>query len=806
MGLLCHRPQRAWGGIWMDLNRAREYQHLAAGHRGEGETCGFGTLVVRMSLLSKLFSIFLSPRKPARSGGRPAARSLAPPTGSVVTSKPTQSTDFSSRCASELISHQVGSYERHTSGSTIPSAPPRSANSRIRWVSHGESVEIHGVTIPRGMVYVGVDTGANEPGLIDPKLPVDSRSLGPGQALPYWPSYSIMSPATRYRYLRWLAAGAKDRDVELGYAFVYFYGLERRLLLEADAAEREVLLAEVDRLLRIFGSNGSFWGYARRLTEFVELRGQLSSPTDDLPTFGLSSNYELPPALRFGLGRFARDQRPLPLPWALSWALSDPFISRRTPVSRCPDPFARAFAKVYEDANGSGMILPHNKTALKLTYNPASAGLRGYNFQLDCGNVPDILAVTGPQKKLQALVEEATCLINPYSRFLGRHADQAETLEAYLTLPPALWPDSIQQNILALRETVVSTMEPLTYGEVLNRLGGTANPAPNAILDLARVLQEDRIGVEPDVLAGVKKPMPSDVMVLFPLASQVNGDRATEEYRTASLTVALSASLALADGEASDAELISVEKRISTWDHLDENLQTRLRAQYRLQVRQPASLSALKTKVGTLTPGQRLELGMALACLAKADGVVSAEEVKLLERMYRTLQLDPQLVYSHLHQDGDQQSRTAADGDEISMRNRKVPTLNADRIARLQHETATVSALLATVFVEEDIPVAVSSEHSAIVDASAHEESESAAVPSPLPGLDREHTAFLVLLLSRPVWSREELVAAATDMQVMLDGALERINDAALDTFGSLLVEGDDPVYVETELLEATAI
>src|ERR1035437_11012617 len=125
----------------------------------------------------------------------------------------------------------------------------------------------------------------------------------------------------------------------------------------------------------------------------------------------------------------------------------------------------------------------------------------------------------------------------------------------------------------------------------------------------------------------------------------------------------------------------------------------------------PRPCLRLKAKVGTLTPGQRLELGMALASLAKADGVVSAEEVKLLERMYRTLQLDPQLVYSHLHQDGDQQCRIAADGDEASMRNRKTPTLNTDRIARLQHETATGSALLATVFVEEDIPVAIGSAH-----------------------------------------------------------------------------------------------
>ncbi len=33
-------------------------------------------------------------------------------------------------------------------------------------------------------------------------------------------------------------------------------------------------------------------------------------------------------------------------------------------------------------------------------------------------------------------------------------------------------------------------------------------------------------------------------------------------------------------------------------------------------------------------------------------------------------------------------------------------------------------------------------------------------------------------------------------MQIMLDGTLERINEAALDRFGDFLVEGDDPIYV----------
>src|ERR1019366_5517632 len=51
--------------------------------------------------------------------------------------------------------------------------------------------------------------GENEPSLVNPKLPVDIHYVGPGEPLPYWPSYGTMSAGTRYRYLKWLANGAK---------------------------------------------------------------------------------------------------------------------------------------------------------------------------------------------------------------------------------------------------------------------------------------------------------------------------------------------------------------------------------------------------------------------------------------------------------------------------------------------------------------------------------------------------------------------------------------------------------------------
>ena len=42
----------------------------------------------------------------------------------------------------------------------------------------------------------------------------------------------------------------------------------------------------------------------------------------------------------------------------------------------------------------------------------------------------------------------------------------------------------------------------------------------------------------------------------------------------------------------------------------------------------------------------------------------------------------------------------------------------------------------------------------------------------------------------------------AAQSQIMLDGALERINEAAFDLVGEPITEGDDPVCVQQNILE----
>ncbi len=113
----------------------------------------------------------------------------------------------------------------------------------------------------------------------------------------YWPSYSDMSPRARAAYLAWLAGGRNNPRVYIGYVFVYFYGLERRLVTETsrnpeNAVEYRRLTGEVRRLLEIYRGNHSFRQYATGLLDaatILDPAPRCDSPPPEVPEWG----YEL---------------------------------------------------------------------------------------------------------------------------------------------------------------------------------------------------------------------------------------------------------------------------------------------------------------------------------------------------------------------------------------------------------------------------------------------------------------------------------------------------------------------------------
>ena len=112
-----------------------------------------------------------------------------------------------------------------------------------------------------------------------------------GQGMDYWPNYSTIDGRSRATYLDWLSSGRSDTRYDVGYVFLYFYGLERRVFVDkADAQERSEIVTEVRRLLEIYGYNHSIRRY---LGAFIDATSLFDSSDEPQPVFE-HDGYEVP--------------------------------------------------------------------------------------------------------------------------------------------------------------------------------------------------------------------------------------------------------------------------------------------------------------------------------------------------------------------------------------------------------------------------------------------------------------------------------------------------------------------------------
>jgi hypothetical protein len=71
----------------------------------------------------------------------------------------------------------------------------------------------------------------------------------------------------------------------------------------------------------------------------------------------------------------------------------------------------------------------------------------------------------------------------------------------------------------------------------------------------------------------------------------------------------------------------------------------------------------------------------------------------------------------------------------------------------------------------------------------------------PVAGLDVTHTLLLRALASRPCRTREEFAALAAQYGVLPDGALDLLNEIAIDTVGAPVIDGEVTLAVHTDVL-----
>lgn len=103
-------------------------------------------------------------------------------------------------------------------------------------------------------VQIGGTNVGEEPSAIDIELPLSSIPAVP-TPLNYYPSYGALSPQQRTAYLMWLVD--ITAPIDIGYVFIFYYGLERHLFFGNSEAALAAIL-----VLRSFHFNSSFQTYS----------------------------------------------------------------------------------------------------------------------------------------------------------------------------------------------------------------------------------------------------------------------------------------------------------------------------------------------------------------------------------------------------------------------------------------------------------------------------------------------------------------------------------------------------------------
>jgi hypothetical protein len=668
------------------------------------------------------------------------------------------------------------------------------------WIPADKTAQVDRYTIP-GLVYVGDGLMSlrsfdqTEPCLIRPKLKVQCPYPDyQGTQMSYSPSYTQMKPANRAAYLEWLSTGRRKPNVAISYVWLFFYGLERRvfhdflgLKTHEYQTELDQIIAEVEQLEKLYGdrSYGISGTFGHKANSFLDLCRAMRSR----PLFETLNPLEASPlAVQIALGQLLQQGRSIPADWAIAWWSRLGKRQLKLAATRCFDEFQALFRVRYAQHYGEGLKFD-SKVSLKVEYQPMNHSF-GRSVPINLVDLPDVTQFPSELSRVGDVVESCTIELEPLSRFVGRNPNDRHCSAAIALLPSVLlsthggtvvkkFQKWLDKHFLESQTIVISGKELFKYWSGVNAEKLTKSEA----IGLSHLLEQLGYGMEPDPRFGGALPTVKSNLVLF--RSEVNSDSLSSEYFEATLAAHLATLAVTAKQIAIHQESniqYNLEFSLLTFTTLNKSERQRLNAHLKWLRQEKPMLKNLKARIDPLTLDQRSRIAKFL--VQAFNGQPTPESVKLLEKVYDLLGLDAQSLYSEIHDRTTQEPVTVRNATPTQ--GYRIPSapsefaLNMTLVQSKLAESQEVSNLLSEIFVDEETSIASKT----------------------VAGLDNDHTAFLLTLSKQTYWQRNELAAIALQFNLMLDGALETINELAFDRCDEPIFEGNDHIEVNADVLQ----
>lgn len=669
-----------------------------------------------------------------------------------------------------------------------------------RWVDEDEQLTINGRQLTKGFFYFGgvmesLSGYGIEPSLVDDKRSalVMSANIGSelytDESFGYWPSYATLSKGCRGAYLDFLASDRSDPTTPIGYVFIYFYGFERRIIenrannLISDH-EFLTIFEEVLRLNEVFSTNRSFRGYSANFLELMALIRPhlLEHRAKEIPETSNALSFKVKLATTIASGQ------PVDADLALDWLKNTFEYSLKTPARRCEDEFRKLFNIRFTKKFGDGISVKPNKTKLSLSYHAASNGI--HSVEINKHDLPDPSLLKAPINKLIPIAEQCTEELNSYSRYLGKADTSKNDIAALMLLPKELANESNSPVIESFKlwaEQLIQNNKGLTT--VQEFWSHTGTPLPKAINKkeielLTNLAVKADIGIAPDQRFHLTKFKADGNIVLF---SPGHGEffEPSPAYHQVMLALRLGAMVATIDNTVDHDEEQTLRKLIEHDDKLSPAEKNSLSAYLTWRLNSPANTVGLSARIDLLNTTQIEFLKKFIISIALADGKIDASEIKQIEKLYTSLGLDKSLVANDIHNVTTTWKSTSSARSDVEQ-SKEIFQLDEDILAMHESDTSDAKSMLANIFAVDD----------------ELETEQTSQLATQQDGLDMTHKALFDQLITKAVWTRNDVHELCSKLKLMIDGAIETINDWAYEKVDAPVLDDDGDIYVDLEIVE----
>ena len=680
------------------------------------------------------------------------------------------------------ISYQENSYSTPTYNTY--NSYYRSSTPKLKFHSKSDTVYLFGYSITNSLFYT-CDSKSDMPFAINIKSN-PSFGVTPSEGLNYWPNYNQISKTQQGYFIKWLADG-KPFIEELGYAYIYYYGLEYRALVEKQD-QKEVLFEVIDLVNKFKRLR---YGYDLIAYLVLSIRSFSLDEIDKILVF-LKNNeqeYMYNPAY-------------------------NSIIKNLTPSGQYQVKFS---PYQFLNNNEYNNLSDRKNELLSYYFDKILEGLdegeiyttklQNYNYYMAMGYYrttnPISYEAIVPSTKLKRLWNQARKIIkDEIKQSVKKFDSSAEPLTEIEKL--AYLPSKLRNNISY-------SNDKFNFGEKsISNVGAIAENLGFKIQDKATLRQSTLIvdacealgyKIEPNVNID-KKPYKKETLVSI-YKSQYPEKLSPIDYQIASLFTDIGYQIALEDKELLQVEIAYIENYIKKEFNLSSSERYRLQMRGELLVHTKAinTSETIKKLIKMLDDTGKETIAKYIISVAMADGIVKDSELKILQKIFKQLDFSDDYLNSILSEliNSNDDVVTVEKGTSIMKKGSKIPTeietdekvelkLDAEKLEKIKINTSEIHNVLQEIFAEEEAEVLKSEP----VEKNSPENEDNIEIESSLQGL-------VNIIIEKENWTRNELLNAIQNKGMMLSSAIDEINEWSEEEYGDFLVEEDNDVYIVNE-------